>query len=484
MNPTKIIFRIGYIVAIGLASLCLNSCRNQSLEGMVVFTRVPAGNFDIHGKVIAHKYKGAQIVAINPDKPGVPEIILTPDFYSACSPDISYDAKHLLFTAQQKENDSWQVWEMNLENKTSKKITHFEESCYGPAYLPGGRLVFSRQMPETGTGPVHALYTMDLDGSNVSQITFQPHFDYTTTVLHDGRILMLTKQLFPQPGDMMYMAIRPNGTKTELFYKGPGSSILNNQVYETGDGFVYFIEWENGNPNNGNIISINQNRPLFTKVNLTSGITGSFYSVLPRQSGGMLVSYRPSDAGPVGLYSFSVEDKSLGAPIYKQPGYYVIEPVLVEAFTRPKNLPDDTNPEKSTGLLLCQDINVIAQPDDAGLSDNAKATKVEVLGIDKSMGIVPVEDDGSFYLKVIADTPIRFQTLDKDGNILYGPSGWIWIRPFERRGCVGCHQDPELAPNNVVPLSVKKPPVSIPVEDSYETEQSPTIKSLNKNEKE
>jgi len=456
----------GYILAVVFAGLFLNSCNNHSFDGMVIFTQVPADNSDFNEKNIAGKYEGAQIVAINPDKPSKSETVLTDDFYSACSPEISYDAKHLLFTAQKNKDDSWQIWEMNLEKGTSKKITDFDESCYGPVYLPKNRLAFSKQMPDVGTGSVHALHTMNLDGTNFSQITFQPHFDYISTVLKDGRLLMLTKQLFPESGEMMYMAMRPNGTKAELFYKGEKNSSLNNQSYETKDGHVYFIERENGNANIGDLISIHQNRPLFTKVNLTSEITGSFYSVLPMQPGKMLVSYRTSDTDAIGLYRFSAIDKSLGEPIYNPHEYHIIEPVFVEAFTRPRDLPDDVNPEKSNGLLLCQNINVLAHQPGADFSSIKKATKIELLGIDKSLGAVSVEEDGSVYLKVIADTPVRIQTLDDNGNIINGPSAWMWIRPFERRGCVGCHEDPELAPSNAVPFAVKKNPVLIPIESS------------------
>ncbi len=476
MKLRKTIILAVYLIAIGLSGIYLVSCGNQSMEGMIVFTRVPIDNFDIRENEIIHKYPGAQIIAINPNNPDRTEIVLTNGFYSACSPNISYDASHMLFTAQQNENDNWQIWEMNLEKRTSKQITDFNESCFGPAYLPADRLVFSRQMPESGTGPVHALFTMNLDGSNISQITFQPHLDYTATVLKEGRILMLTKQLYPESGDMMYMAMRPNGTKAELFYKAKANSTLNSQVYETTDGLVYFIEWEDGNSNSGNIISVHQNRPLFTKTNLTSGIDGGFYSVLHTQSGEMLVSYGLSDTAPIGLYNFSLDDNSLGKSIYNPSEYHILEPALIKAYNRPRDLPDDVDPEKSTALLFCQDINVIGQQNDTILTDMAKASRVEVLGINNSLGIVPVEEDGSFYLKVTADTPIRLQTLDKNGKILYGPSAWIWLRPFERRGCVGCHEDPELAPKNYVPLSVKKAPVSIPVVSFQEPELASTTK--------
>ncbi len=464
MNSNRTIILLKVLLVIGLSGTFLISCKNEPMNGMFVFTRVPIDNFAIHEKEITHKYPGAQIVTINPDNPDKSEIILTTDFYSACSPRISYDAKHLLFLAQQNKNDSWQVWEMDLRKRTSMKITDFEESCSGPAYLPGNRLVFSRQIPDSGIGSDMALFTMNLDGSNVSQITFHPLFDYCSTILRDGRILFLTKQLYPVSDDMMYLAMRPNGTKAELFFKGTDGYFLNNQAYETMDGFVYFIEWEQGKYNNGDIVSVHQNRPLFTKVNYTSEIGGGFHSVFPIQSGDMIVSYHPSETDPIALYRFSVKEKSLGESIFSYSDYHILEPVLVEAYTRPRNLPDEVNHKESTGLLFSQDINITATQHDTNLLFLSKATKIEVLGIDKSLGIVPVEEDGSIYLKIIADTPIRLRTIDENGKTVSGPSAWIWLRPNERRGCVGCHEDHELSPENRVPLSVKKPPVCIPAE--------------------
>jgi hypothetical protein len=116
-----------------------------------------------------------------------------------------------------------------------------------------------------------------------------------------------------------------------------------------------------------------------------------------------------------------------------------------------------------TGLLLCQDINF----QDPFLPDNSssfkKAMKIEVLGVDTTYGVVEVEKDGSFQLKVLADTPFRIRTLDEHGYVVNGPCSWLWLRPNERRGCIGCHENPELVADNIVSLAVKKPPVIIPV---------------------
>jgi len=476
MRLVKVLILAGILAGFGLSGIYLTSCGERSAEGIIIFTRVPSDHLESGEEEIIQYYPGGQIVSIHPEKPLRSEKILTSDFYSACSPELSYDAKQMLFTAQRNKNDSWQVWEMDLKKGTSKKITDFEESCSGPKYLPGGRLAFSKQLPHAVSESGFALYTMNLDGSDINRITFQPHIDHSAAILQDGRILMLSKQLYPEKGDWMYLAMRPNGTKAELFYKGAESSILGNQAYETADGNIYFIHREKGRNQESDLVSIHQNRPLFTKMNHTSEIIGSFYSAFPLPSGDLLVSYRSSEEQNAGLYHFSLSEKSLSSPIIEYSDYHVVEPVLVNAYSRPRNLPDEVDKMQSTALLLCQDINSTAKQYGNAIMDPSPATRIEVLGMDKSLGVFPAEKDGSIYLKIMADTPFRLQTLDDQGRVLNGPSAWLWLRPSERRGCVGCHADPELVPDNFVPLAVKKQPLSIPVSDTQESPLSPAVK--------
>ncbi|NOY36384.1 MAG: hypothetical protein GXO83_02290 [Chlorobi bacterium] len=475
MNLRKAFLLAGYIFALGLTGVYLVSCKNHSMKGMLIFTRIPVDRFNPDGDGLSHDFPGSGLMAVKPGEAGGPEINLTPGFYSACSPQISYDATHLLFAGQKNEQDPWQVWEMDLKHKTSKQITDFKESCFGPAYLPGGRLVFSREMPDTGTGTTHTLFTMNLDGSNLQQITFHPDDDYVSTILRDGRILMLSKQIFPEQGEIKYLAMRPNGTKAQLFYQGEKGTVPGFRVYETADEHIYFIERKTGKNKKRDIISIRYNRPLHSRVNYTAEISGNFYTVLPLPSGDMFVSYRPSDNQAIALYHFSGEKKSIGERLFGDSKYHILDPVLVEPYNRPRKLPDELNLTYPTGLIVCQNVNITSLPDTAS-SSTAKTTKIEVLGLDKSLGIVPVEDDGSFYLKVTADLPFRIRALDDHDRVLYGPSDWIWVRPFERRGCVGCHEDPELVPENVVPLAIKTWPVLIPVDTTQSLKNVQTFK--------
>jgi hypothetical protein len=240
---------------------------------------------------------------------------------------------------------------------------------------------------------------------------------------------------------------------------------------ETPDGKIVFAESDSANPESGHLVSINYNRPLNTRINLTSGIEGGFLTVIPRPSGKYLVTYRKSAADRYALYEFDPENKTLGDAIYANASYDIIEAVVAEEHEKPKKLPSEVDMGVKTGLLLCQDIHILDPKMLSNSSSNKKASRIEVLGLNSSLGIVTVEEDGSFYLKAMADTPFRIQTLDENGKVLNGPCSWIWLRPNERRGCIGCHEDHELAPENNVPLSVRKDPVIIPVHVTEVTEK-------------
>jgi hypothetical protein len=82
------------------------------------------------------------------------------------------------------------------------------------------------------------------------------------------------------------------------------------------------------------------------------------------------------------------------------------------------------------------------------------AVRVYTRGADGAaavLGQAAVERDGSFYVQVPADRPIRMELLDAAGHSVRAERDWFWMRPSEQRICVGCHAGPERAPENKVP---------------------------------
>jgi hypothetical protein len=197
---------------------------------------------------------------------------------------------------------------------------------------------------------------------------------------------------------------------------------------------------------------------LFTFENLSDQLGGSFSSVAA-QGNECLVSYQPSEGAYFGLYRFDPESKNVPAMLY-QKEKHLTDPVLIASLPeRPKILPSAVNPDNATALLMSQDINHSREPVHPGITGDTIADRIRVSTLDKELGIVEVKEDGSFYLKLDADIPIRIESLNKQGEIIRGPSDWFYLRPNERRACVGCHANPELAPRNFQPLAVKEDPI-------------------------
>jgi hypothetical protein len=453
------------IVLISLAYALMVSCNGKTVKnGMLIITEAPR-NTQAPDYISDESWRylaGARISAFIPGTTSSLKV-LTENFYSASSPEISYDGRFMLFTAQQKQDESWQIWEMNLDNLKYRQVISCKENCTDPVYLPGGRLAFSKLTVNDTVKSAHCLYTCNLDGSGLRQITFSPNDNFSTTVLKDGRLLTVSRQSLPVQGDPVLMVMRPDGTKADVFYRSAKGNTLKSSAHETADGKILFIETDKEGSPKGDLVSITYNRPLHTRIDLSSGTDRDFCFVLPVGPDKYFVSCRKSVSEQFSLNEFDPEKKSFGQEVFSDPGYDVTDAVLVEEYERPKKLPSEVDLQLKTGLLLCQDLNFMGLQMPENNSDTRKASRIEVLGVDTTYGVVEAEKDGSFQLKVMADTPFRIRTLDEKGNTVSGPCSWLWLRPNERRGCIGCHEDPELVPENKVSLAIRKPPVIMPV---------------------
>jgi Tol biopolymer transport system component len=121
---------------------------------------------------------------------------------------VSSDCRLMVFAAQQKQNDIWQIWEMDLVKRKYRKITALQDNCTDPVLLPNGRVIFTRQTSLDSATMGHALYSCNSDGSDLKQITFHPHANFATSVLKDGRLLTISRQLIPVTAGPMLMVLR------------------------------------------------------------------------------------------------------------------------------------------------------------------------------------------------------------------------------------------------------------------------------------
>jgi hypothetical protein len=352
----------------------------------------------------------------------------------------------MVFSGQLYEGDIWQIWTMDIKSRAYAQVTQCEMNCTDPAWLPGDRITFSKLVKENGLEH-HALFTIGADGCCEQRISFHPHDDLNASVMHDGRILISSQQVYPEAGQVKYLAMRPDGTKAELFYLSEDSQQIS-KAAENRLGKVLFAQ-------SGALNSVLFSRPLHTQETLEEANFGVVHSVSAVEDQKVLVSIKKPAERSFGLALVGNLSGVETGFYFNDSEYHAVEPVVIKQRPSPRNLPTGVNSEKETGYFVCIDAN------DSEIELDVEAAKIQVLGLNAMIGETEVEDDGSFYLELTADQPIRFQTLNESGEVLNGPSSWMWVRPNERRGCVGCHEDREIAPDNVVPLAIEKAPVAM-----------------------
>ncbi len=405
------------ILLMGVVGLLAGCCSGKPVHGLVILTEIPASVPDTSADN-RWQVDHCRIVSVNKDQPEGSLRILTDGFYSARAPQISYDGRFMLFAGKRGKEDAWQIWETDLQNLSPRQVTAFAESCMDPVYLPGDRIAFSKRPAKDTLGAGTALFTCSLQGTETRQITFHPHDDFAATVLADGRILAFSSQIHPVRRKPSLLVFRPDGTKGDLFYRDHPGKTMKGRVSETASGLIYFIESDSLHPFNSQVASLHQNSPFHTRSRVTSS-QGDFQSVFPLSSGKLLVAYRNQVNEPCALYECDPLTGLTGKPIYSNPAYSIVDVMVAEAHSRPRKLPSEVDMEVKTGLLMCQDINfrdrLKGQP-----AAFEKASRIEILGMDTSYGIVNVEGDGSFYLKTMEMSPSAFRHWTKREKLSAG----------------------------------------------------------------
>jgi hypothetical protein len=411
------------------------------------------------GKIIAVELdgepgnlEGASLVLLDPAKADSEVRVLVSDFSSTASPSLSHEGRYLYFQGKEEQGDPWQIYVMDLQKGKLTRVTDLSENCTHPASLPDGSVVFSRESKVAGK-VVQDLWKCMMDGCCLMQLTHNPAENTYPSVLLEGRILYSSKQVYPDEKEEQLMIMRPDGTKSELYSPGGKGLLPLSGGSESPDGHIYYISTD------GQLSRVLHRRPLHTFEHLSKDLGGSFASVTADADGTCLVSYLPVDGSNFGIYR--MDPKNPGSPDLIFAGRKnLVDPQPVQVMDpRPRILPSPVDPNQPTAILMSQNINHSMLPVHEGIKGDSLADRIRISTLEGELALVEAKDDGSFYVKLDADTPFRFETLNSQGEVLRGPSDWIYLRPNERRACTGCHVDPELAPRNYQPHAIKEDPV-------------------------
>ena len=108
-------------------------------------------------------------------------------------PQVDYDARKVLFSYRKGGSHHYHLYEINLDGSQLRQLTDGPYDDIEPTYLPDGDIVFCstrcNRWVMCWKAPVAILYRCDAEGGNVEMLSSNTSTENTPAVLPDGRIL-------------------------------------------------------------------------------------------------------------------------------------------------------------------------------------------------------------------------------------------------------------------------------------------------------
>jgi hypothetical protein len=135
---------------------------------------------------------GSHLVRLDPD--GSLDVLGPVRGVAVRDPEVSYDAKTILFAMKRGSRGKWQIHEIGADGRNLRRISRDDRyNDFEPAYVPDGRIVFLSDRPKLldpiFQQPSAQLHLMRPDGSGVVQLSTEPGGEFNPTVSSDGRLL-------------------------------------------------------------------------------------------------------------------------------------------------------------------------------------------------------------------------------------------------------------------------------------------------------
>ena len=475
----------------------------------LVFTQIPGARLRgakprAGGMLPAQYGEGGRLVFLS--KAGK-ILVLTPSFDSAADPAVSFDGKRILFAGKKSAADNWDIYEMNADGTGLRQITRDMGNCRSPMYQsalfylndpkPSYQITFvsdaAGEMNEYGAFPATNLYSIRFDGSGLRRLTYGISSSYDPFQMQDGRILfshwLRSNLQWGARGRIDLFGVNLDGTDYAAF-SGLQGRRIKHMACTTTKRMVVFVESDNAPWDGaGNLATLSLRRNFHSYKAVTTPADGLFHSPSALPDGSILVSRRSSagsDTHSIYRMDLQTHQREL---VFADPAYHNIQAVALVPRAEPDGHSSVVEDEKDWSKLYC--LNVGENDLKPGWMPPGTAKRVRILeGVPRTeangdaclhnrpgqdevvpgathdslsgmiakrlLGDVELDADGSFHLSIPPNTPVEVQIVDADGMALR-TSAWIWTKNKENRGCIGCHDDNELSPENVFPQALGHP---------------------------
>ncbi|MEI6674309.1 MAG: hypothetical protein WCO57_03930 [Verrucomicrobiota bacterium] len=382
-------------------------------------------------------------------------------------PHVDYDGHTLLFSHRPAGTDFYHLYEMQADGTGLKQLTDGPWDDIEPCRLPDGDIVFvstrCKRWVSCWYTQVATLHRCKADGSAIATLSANIEHDNTPAVMPDGRLLYMRWE-YVDRSQVEYhhlWTMNPDGTAVTVYYGNMHSWTLMidaQPVPGTTDIIASFSPGHGANEHAGFATLVS---PLQGPDDVPS-------------------AHRLSDKGHIRDPQALSRDLFLMArdkqiilmtrdgkeqSVYTDPDVAVHEPRVLRSRPREPVIASQLKPATDTGQFVVTDVYAGRNMAGVKRGDIKQLLVLEPLpkpvnfsggmdltsdhgsfNLERVLGTVPVEPDGSASFIAPAGRPLFFVSLDANDLSVKRMQSFTNVMPGETYTCIGCHEERASAP--------------------------------------
>ncbi len=425
------------------------------------------------------------------------------------SPDLSFDAKQILFAYTDVSGSGWtegsvhHIFKVNVDGTGLTQLTSGKNNDFDPTFLPDGRIVFVSDR-RGGYGrchprqvPVYTMYIMNADGTGIEPLSYHETNEWQPSVDRNG-LLVYTRWDYVDRGSNQVHhpwvttpdGLDPRATVGNYAYHGnivpravmnirdiPGTNKIVGTAaahHQQAYGSIVVMDNDIEDDDEMGQYTVITKDAAFPEATTGTDNDHKYATAWPMDEHRFLVVHDP-DSNTHGLTSkrfaiYLIDDQGGKKQLYKDAAHSCLDPIPLAPRTTPRVIPmsrtgaTKTDPAEvnllnvydsmlpmPTGTVITALRVVQLYPKSTSNTIAPRLGHGAVLYNDQngrgSLGTVPVESDGSAHFLLPPGKPVFFQALDADGTAVQSMMSSAYAVPGATRiTCQGCHERRYRAP--------------------------------------
>lgn len=382
-------------------------------------------------------------------------------------PQVNYDGSKILFSYRPGGTEHYHLYEINADGSGMLQLTSGDCDDIEPTYLPSGEIIFvssrCNRWVNCWLTQVAVLHRCEADGSNIRAISSNNEHDNTPWPLPDGRILY-TRWEYVDRSQVHFhhlWSANPDGTSQAVWYGNmhPGITMIDAKPVPNSHKVIASFSPGHGQREHDGVVTL---------VDASAGPDSITAAVSITKSADYRDPWAFSESAFLaakGPELVLLNDKKEAAQIFKlsekdvRDGFQCHEPRPIQKRSREPVIQARSHPEQTSGFMILGDVAHGRRMDGIEPGGIKNLLVLETLPmpvhftggmepmsyggsftLERILGKVPVEPDGSAYFEVPALRSVFFVALDKDDLAVKRMQSFTSVQPGETLSCVGCHE--------------------------------------------